>query len=183
MLVTWVSVTLIYKEDKISEYVPILVQRRRDDTWIEKTEKDELLLIYTEMLIDWLAFCHWIGVTWSRLHVIIKQRFFLGFCPSAIIHKSDWKRFRLWWEHAHLHWYPTPWRNRLRRTLESVYEKMHFRWRFLRISEDGRPNRRKNSPCSNEKSEYILNTQSVKCKMFEITGWLHRGTQRLFSVK
>ena len=32
---------------------------------------------------------------------------------------------------------------------------------------------KKNSPCSNEKSKYILNIQTVKCKMFEITGWLH----------
>ena len=38
---------------------------------------------------------------------------------------------------------------------------------------DGTPSRRKYSPCSNGKSEYILNIQSVKCKVFEITGWLH----------
>ena len=132
------------------------------------SRKDRKGLIVTDLLKCWLIDLRSvIELVWlrSRLHVIIKQRFFSrslsiykNTCAFTLVSTAVTKSFTAFSKIF---------------TLESVYEKMRFRWRFLRIREDGRPNRSKTSPCSNEKSEYILNIQSVKCKVFEMTGWLH----------
>ena len=145
------------------------------------SRKDRKGLIVTDLLKCWLIDLRSvIELVWlrSRLHVIIKQRFFsrslsiykntqkwqktvpslMRTCAFTLVSTAVTKSFTAFSKIF---------------TLESVYEKMRFRWRFLRIREDGRPNRSKTSPCSNEKSEYILNIQSVKCKVFEMTGWLH----------